>query len=164
MTERDPRRRNVRPSLVERRVERITRARSVTVGLALTFVAMAVVGGVVIRFTDPHNFSSVGLGIWWALQTVTTVGYGDVVPTTHAGRVVGGVEMVVGVAFIAFVTAGVTSAVIQRGEAEAQEADRIRDEQNTQRIIDSLTQTGEALTEVNTRLDHIEAKIGASTP
>ena len=68
--------------------------------------------------------------------------------------------MVIGVAFIAFVTAAVTSAVIERGQAEAQEADRVRDEQNTQTIIDSLTNTGQALTEVNERLDHIEAKIG----
>jgi hypothetical protein len=63
------RQKDKRPSLVERRVERITRARSVTLGLALTFVGLAVVGGVVIRFTDPHSFSSVGLGIWLALQT-----------------------------------------------------------------------------------------------
>jgi voltage-gated potassium channel Kch len=160
MTQGDPARRDERPTLVERRVERITHARSVTLGLALTFVGLAVVGGIVIRFTDPHNFSSVGLGIWWALQTVTTVGYGDVVPSTDAGRVVGGFEMVIGVAFIAFVTAAVTSAVIERGQAEAQEADRVRDEQNTQTIIDSLTNTGQALTEVNERLDHIEAKIG----
>ena len=108
-----------RDSLIERRVQRIVNARSVTVGLAVTFVGVAVVGGIVIRFTDPHNFASVGLGIWWALQTVTAVGYGDVVPTTVAGRIVGSAEMVLGVAFIAFVTAGVTSVLIRRSEAEA---------------------------------------------
>src|SRR5262249_4508629 len=115
-----------RGSLVERRVQRIVNARSVTVGLAGTLVGVAVVGGIVIRFTDSHNFSSVGLGIWWALQTVTTVGYGDVVPTTVAGRIVGSVEMVLGVAFIAFVTAGVTSALIRRSEAEVEKAERER--------------------------------------
>jgi voltage-gated potassium channel len=67
------------------------------------------------RIADPHNFPSFGLAVWWALQTITTVGYGDVVPTTALGKVVGSVEMVIGVSFIAFLTAGVTSTVIQRG-------------------------------------------------
>jgi hypothetical protein len=57
--------------------------------LALTFVALALVGAIVIRIADAHNFPSLGLAVWWALQTVTTVGYGDVVPSTSAGRVVG---------------------------------------------------------------------------
>ena len=95
-----------RGSIVERRIQRIANARSVVVGLAVTFVALAFAGAVLIRFVDKTNFPSFGLALWWALQTVTTVGYGDVVPTTNAGRVVGGVEMVLGVSFIAFVTAG----------------------------------------------------------
>src|SRR5262245_17092664 len=109
-------------SLIERRVRRIVNARSVTVGLALTFVGLAVVGAALMRLADSGNFPTFGLAIWWALQTVTTVGYGDVVPTSFAGRFLGGAEMVIGVSFIAFVTAGVTSAVIERAEAEAQEA------------------------------------------
>jgi voltage-gated potassium channel Kch len=113
----------------------------------------------VIRFTDPHNFASVGLGIWWALQTVTTVGYGDVVPNTVAGRIVGSVEMVLGVAFIAFVTAGVTSALIQRSEAEAENAERERTERNTQTIMNELGQAREALAELGERLEGIEVKI-----
>jgi len=147
-----------RDSLIERRVRRIVNARSVTLGLAVTFVGLATIGAVLMRIADPHNFPSVGLAIWWALQTVTTVGYGDVVPTTVAGRVLGGAEMVIGVAFIAFVTAGVTSAVIQRGEAEAQEADRLRDERNTQTIIDALAQTERVLVELRGQLNNIEAK------
>ena len=146
-------------SLIERRVSRIIDARSVTIGLAVTFVGMAVVGAVLMRFADPHNFPSVWLAIWWALQTVTTVGYGDVVPTTVLGRVVGGAEMVVGVAFIAFVTAGVTSAVIQRGQLEQEKAEQAREEQNTQAIIDALAQATRALAELGDRLTGIESKI-----
>jgi voltage-gated potassium channel len=148
-------------SLIERRVRRIVNARSVTIGLAATFVGLAVVGAIVMRIADPDNFPSVGLAVWWALQTVTTVGYGDVVPTTTAGRVVGGIEMVIGVAFIAFVTAGVTSTVIQRGQAEAQDADRAQNERTTQTIIDALTQTRQAVAELGKRLDEIESKISS---
>jgi len=146
-------------SLIERRVQRIVGGRSATLGLAGTFVGLAVAGAILMRFADPHNFPSVGLAIWWALQTVTTVGYGDVVPSTDAGRVVGGVEMVIGVAFIAFVTAGVTSAVLQRGQLEQEEADRLRDEQNTQTVIDALAETNRALAKLGDRLGSVESKL-----
>jgi len=148
-------------SLIERRVQHVVNARSATVGLAGTFVGLAVVGAILMRFADPHNFPSIGLAIWWALQTVTTVGYGDVVPTTDAGRIVGGVEMVIGVAFIAFVTAGVTSAVLQRGQVQEQEAERRRDEQNTQSVINALAQTEDTLKELGDRLAGIESKLSA---
>src|SRR5206468_3209906 len=90
-----------RPSLIERRTQRVASTRYVTLGLAVTFVALALVGAIVIRITDGHDFPTFGLAVWWALQTVTTVGYGDVVPTTHVGRLIGGAEMVIGVSFIA---------------------------------------------------------------
>ena len=123
----------VRRGLVERRAGRIANARSVTFGLAVTFFVLALVGGIVMRVADSHNFPSVGLATWWALQTVTTVGYGDVVPTTTTGKVVGGIEMVIGISLISLLTAAVTSTVIQRGEAAAKEEGRIRDEQTRRR-------------------------------
>jgi voltage-gated potassium channel Kch len=145
--------------LLERRIQKIVNARSVVMGLALTFVGISVAGAALMRIADPHNFPSIGLAIWWALQTVTTVGYGDVVPTSVGGRILGGVEMVIGVSFIAFVTAGVTSVIVQRGEAEAQEADRLRDERNTKTIIVSLTEAKQALAELGERLNAIESQI-----
>ena len=159
MSESDPTPKSGRPSLIERRVRRIANARSVTVGLAVTFLVLAFVGAILIRIADPDNFPSLGLAIWWALQTVTTVGYGDVVPTTTIGRVVGGIEMVIGVSFIAFLTAGVTSTVIQRGEARTKDDDRAGRERDAQTIVDALTQTRQAITELDRRLDNIESRL-----
>jgi len=146
-------------SFVERRIRRILNARSVTFGLALTFVGLSLVGGIVIRFVDHGNFPSIGLGIWWALQTVTTVGYGDVVPTTLAGRVIGGLVMAIGIAFISFVTAGVTSALVQRAAGVAHEADLANQRQTEQRIVSELDRANQALAELGQRLDAIDSKL-----
>ena len=151
------------PSLIERRVRRIVSARSVTFGLALTFIGLAVAGAVVMRIVDSHNFPTLGLATWWALQTVTTVGYGDIVPTTSVGKFIGGVEMVLGIAFITFVTAGVTSTVIQREEAKGREAAKEHLEQRTQEIIESVTRTNEAVATLGNRLDAIESKLPGSS-
>jgi hypothetical protein len=161
MTDSDQTASATRPSLIERRSRRIVNARNVTIGLAATFVALALVGAIVMRLVDPQNFPSLGLAVWWALQTVTTVGYGDIVPTTGTGQVVGGIEMVIGVSFIAFLTAGVTSTVIS-GQAGTDETDRMRDERNTSAVVDALTKIGRAITDLDKRLDEIESKIAGS--
>jgi len=160
MTDHNPAPGPNRTSLVDRQIRRIANARSVTVGLAISFVALGFVGAIVMRLADPHNFPSLGLAIWWAIQTVTTVGYGDHVPTTTTGRVVGGAEMVLGVSFIAFLTAGVTSTVIHRADATAVEDDRARSDRNTQTIVAALKDTRSAIADLDSRLDHIESKLG----
>jgi voltage-gated potassium channel len=141
-----------RASFVERRIRRIVNARSVTVGLAMTFVALSLIGGILVRFVDHDNFPSVWLGIWWALQTVTTVGYGDVVPTTVAGRVVGSGVMVLGIAFLSFVTAGVTSALIQQAARRENDAERAHREEIADRIVAELGT-------LEKRLDAIDSKL-----
>jgi voltage-gated potassium channel len=150
-----------KPSLIDRRVQQIANARSVTVGLAATFLALAFAGAVVIRIVDAHNFPSLGLAVWWSLQTITTVGYGDVVPTTRVGQIVGGLEMVVGISFIAFLVAGVTSTVIQRGEAASEEAKRLRRERDFETISDALAQLRHAIDELDNRLERIETSLSS---
>jgi voltage-gated potassium channel Kch len=147
------------PTFIERPVQRIANARSVTLGLAVMFLVLAVVGAVVMRIVDQENYPTLGAATWWALQTITTVGYGDVVPTTAIGQVVGGIEMVIGVSFIAFLTAGVTSIVIKRGATEEAEAAHQRAERNTERIVDALTETRDAVAELNKRLGQIESRL-----
>ena len=83
-------------------------------------------------------------------------------PTTAVGQVIGGIEMVIGISFIAFLTAGVTSTVIQRASATAQAADHARDEGNAERILDALGETQQAITALGARLDRIESKVRPS--
>jgi voltage-gated potassium channel Kch len=73
---------------------------------------------------DNQEFPAVGLGMWWAVQTVTTVGYGDVAPKDPAGRILGTIVMLEGTAFIAIVTAVITSSFITRAQRERDEEER----------------------------------------
>ncbi len=50
---------------------------------------------------NPQQFGSIPLALWWAVTTLTTTGYGDVVPTTTLGRMLGGTVMVCGIAVFA---------------------------------------------------------------
>jgi voltage-gated potassium channel len=146
-------------SLIDRRISKIVNARSVTFGLATTFFLLSLVAAVVMRIVDHHDFPNLGLAIWWSLQTVTTVGYGDIVPTTHIGRVIGGAELVLSISFIAFLTAGVTSTVIHNQEARAKEADRSKQAEDSHAILDALTQARTAIEALDSRLESIEAKL-----
>ncbi|MGE5273372.1 MAG: ion channel [Verrucomicrobiota bacterium] len=82
-----------------------------------TAVVVAV-GGVAIRFLDHHEYSDVWVGMWWALQTVTTVGYGDVTPEHASGRIVGVLVMLYGIAFLTITIAAITSTFVARAEQE----------------------------------------------
>jgi voltage-gated potassium channel Kch len=56
--------------------------------------------------------------LWWAITTVTTVGYGDIVPKTHIGRAVAVVVMVVGITFMSLLTANIASYLSRRNQEE----------------------------------------------
>ena len=79
-------------------------------------------------------------------------------PTTGVGRVIGGIEMVVGISFITFLTAGVTSTVIQRANARAQAVERAHNERNAKTILDALVETRRAIAQLDARLDRIESR------
>jgi voltage-gated potassium channel len=81
------------------------------------FWAIAVVVfGVVERLVDPKTFHSVWAGMWWAIETVTTVGYGDIVPDQTAGKVIAGFLMLGGLSLLSVVTAAITSGFVSRAE------------------------------------------------
>ena len=60
------------------------------------------------REAQPQHFGSIPMSMWWAIVTLTTLGYGDIVPITELGRVLAGVVAVSGVIFVAL-PAGIVS-------------------------------------------------------
>ena len=81
-------------------------------------VIFVVVGGIAMRLAEPDEFTNMGDALWFSVVTVSTVGYGDIVPESGLGRVVASVIMIFGLAFVPAVTAIVVSTMMSRREAE----------------------------------------------
>jgi voltage-gated potassium channel len=126
-------------NLIERRLDRFMReplsVRNAA-GVIVVATAVIVVGaGILITLVDGEEYPDIGIGMWWALQTVTTVGYGDVAPSNFTGRLVGAVVMLEGTAFIAIVTAVITSTFVARATRES-DAARAKDELSDRELMD----------------------------
>ncbi|HXL43516.1 MAG TPA: potassium channel family protein [Gaiellaceae bacterium] len=92
--------------------------------LVLLFV---VVAGSAVAMVDSEGVGSIWDGIWWALATVTTVGYGDVVPHSVAGRIVAAVVMLVGIGFFALLTAAVAATFVKQDERPEELREELRE-------------------------------------
>jgi voltage-gated potassium channel len=108
--------------VVERSLSRLFR-QPPTVRVAGSVIVLltgitVLVGGAAMRIFDHKEFTTYGESLWWALQTVTTVGYGDIVPESTFGRIVGAVVMLNGIAFLTVVTASITSIFVERARRE----------------------------------------------
>jgi voltage-gated potassium channel len=135
---------------LNRAVARATTPRGAATVIATVSTVMTVGAGVLMTIVDHDNFDSIGPGLWWAAQTVTTVGYGDDVPTSFAGQLVAVLVMLVGVAFLTVVTASITSSFV----------DRTR---RARGPSESETAIAEQLRQLDERLERIEAALRASS-
>jgi voltage-gated potassium channel Kch len=99
---------------LERRLLRAFETGRVLPYLIVTMVVIVFVFATVMRLVDDKDFNTFGTALWWAVATVTTVGYGDVVPTTAVGRVVAGLLMVTGFAFLSLITGTIASVLVAR--------------------------------------------------
>ena len=140
-------------TILERQIIRIVNnSRSLPFALAMMMLATAFISAILVKLADEKAFGSFGIAIWWGVQTITTVGYGDVVPTTPLGRVVGSFAMLFGVSFISFLTAGITSAVVQREAARGRAQDNAEHEERTKRVIESIGNIEAQIAEIDARL------------
>ena len=139
-----------RPSLIERRLSRFMReppsVRTAAAVIVTATAVVVVVGGVLMRVLDHQEYSNIWVGMWWALQTVTTVGYGDVTPKNPSGRIIATVAMLQGIAFLAITTAVITSTFVARASKERESA-RDADEDN-------------AMLRIEARLERIDQRLG----
>jgi voltage-gated potassium channel len=119
--------------------------------LAVTLLAVAAGAAALIRLVDRADFPTYGDGLWWAIVTLGTVGYGDLVPHNSWGRAVGGLVILFGVTFIAILTSIVTSHfVMTRQRAERSP---------TEELAGGEGGSDDALHEVVERLRSIEAML-----
>lgn len=88
-------------------------ARRAAAIISLFTLSLTLAAATLAFLLDREDFPNLGISIWWALQTVTTVGYGDFVPHNTEGRVIGGVVMLGGISFVAVVTASIAAALVE---------------------------------------------------
>jgi voltage-gated potassium channel len=145
-----------RPHLIERRMSKFLRqppSVRLAAGVIVTATAVVVVGaGILIRVLDHTEYGSIWVGMWWAIQTVTTVGYGDVTPHKAIGRIVASFVMLEGIAFLAVVTAAITSTFVARAALEHDQEEAAEAESAEARLdahFDDLA----------ARLDRVEASL-----
>jgi voltage-gated potassium channel len=119
-----------------------------TIVIATVLVTLA--GGALIWLLDHDEFPDIGESLWWALQTMTTVGYGDVVPKETEGRIIGAVLMLQGIAFITVIAGSVTAMLIEQARKR--------------RKLDDQPATAAHLEQIEGRLDAIERALGVEPP
>ena len=133
---------------IEKRLDtalaRVTTPRGAAIVIAAASTAMTLAAGVLVTIVDRHDFPTLGSGLWWAVQTVTTVGYGDNVPGSTAGRFVAVIVMLLGIGFLTVITAAITSTFVARSRAEG---------------TASAPPTTEQLRALDERLERIEAAL-----
>lgn len=121
---------------MEGRVERGgLRPRDPAYVLGAFWAVAVVVFGVLERLVDPKTVHSVWLGMWWAVETVTTVGCGDIIPKQTVGKLIAGFLMLGGLSLIAVVTAAITSGFVSRTQAQ----ERVTGERELMQKLDQLT-------------------------
>lgn len=122
----------------------LTARRAAAIIAGFTFL-ITVGGGILERVLDHQEYPNIGRGLWFALQTVTTVGYGDVTPRHAQGRIIAAVLMLTAIGFLAVITASVTASLV---------------ESSRQRFaVSTEADLGQRLGEVNARLARIEAAL-----
>lgn len=104
---------------------------------AAVLAAMTVLGGgAAYAAVEKGQDLSAWDGVWWAIVTVTTVGYGDTYPMTDAGRIIAIVVMFVGIGFIAVLTAAAAERFLREQRVEREELEGV--EQRLEEIIRRL--------------------------
>jgi voltage-gated potassium channel len=139
---------------LEKRIERKgLRPRDAAYLIAVFWTIAVLAFGVVERLVDPKTFHSIWLGMWWAVETVTTVGYGDIVPDQTAGKIIAAFLMVGGLSLIAVVTAAVTSGFVSRADVQRQAA-------GEDPVMRKLGEIAAELEALKTELAHLRSTTG----
>ena len=88
----------------------------IAVFLTFVLIAVVIVGSAMHLIEGPPSFSSIPESMYWAVVTMTTVGYGDIAPETPLGKALAAIMMVLGYSFIIIPT-GIVSAELSQSSS-----------------------------------------------
>jgi voltage-gated potassium channel len=146
-----------RPRFLRRQIDRFqadpASLRNATILTISVTVAVVIVGSVVIWLFGGRNYPDFETALWFTLQTITTVGYGDVTPDTGFGRFVAGVVMIVAIGFTTIVTALITSTFVEAAQRQRREQRQAEQQQRDERLHARITELAEKLSSIEARLD-----------
>ena len=109
-----------------RRLERALETGRILPYMFTAIASLTVAFGFLMWIFDREDFPSLGLALWWAASTVTTVGYGDVVPVQPVGRLLASVLMITGFASLSLLTGIIASLLVHRRTTSDRESDLAR--------------------------------------
>lgn len=124
--------------------------------LALAWAAgLVLIAAVVTPIVEPDSSKIKGLGdgAWWALVTTTTVGYGDLVPESAVGKIIGAALMIVGIGIISLITANIASFFLEpapiEGAPDGQRAKELTVDERLEQIEQKVDTILSRLTEID---------------
>jgi voltage-gated potassium channel len=142
--------------IFERQMQRFLRNPVSVRGAASVIVTttglIVIASGFLMRVLDHKEYPNIFIGMWWAIQTVTTVGYGDVTPKAVAGRIVAAFVMLEAIALVAIVTAAITSTFVAR-------ATHLQDAKETQAEDQRAAEVERRFDDLAERLDRVETML-----
>ncbi len=146
-----------RPPLLRRQIDRFqadpSSLRNATVLTIAVTVAVVIIGSVVIWLFGGKQYPDFETAIWFTLQTITTVGYGDVTPDNGFGRFVAGVVMIVAIGFTTIVTALITSTFVDASQRQRRAENAERQRERDEALDRSMGEIADRLTAIEARLD-----------
>ena len=130
--------------------------RNATIAIVAVTVAVVTIGAAVVRVFDRKEYPTFGKALWFTLQTVTTVGYGDATPERPIGRIVPAVVMVTAIGLITVVTASITSVFVDAAAARRTLSERAD--------TDAIARLEASLAEIADRLDRLDSTLTSTRP
>ena len=117
--------------------------------------------GVIVSLIDP-NMKTGFDGIWWAIQTVTTVGYGDVVPETFLGRIIGMILMIIAVGMFVSITSRLSALLTtDQNQRQNEPSYQLRKTElvSEKVLINDIAGLSEQLSELHKKVDDLKKKL-----
>jgi voltage-gated potassium channel len=146
-----------RPKFVENQIDRFqadpASLRNATILTITVTVVVVLIGSVVIWLFGGKDYPDLGTAIWFTLQTITTVGYGDVTPDTGFGKFVAGVVMVVAIGFTTIITALITSTFVEAAQRRRRATEDAEDRARNASVDLRMGEIAERLAAIEARLE-----------